>query len=272
MSTTEAEVVRDLAFEALKPTIVKPGQRYAWLGSDDTIIEHDLTEEMPARKTGTVQVGNVASFAHYYGKHADSGSEVYVDIDEATLTAVLDAHGDAAARYQDHRLLLTLTPTVPWQTWMAANNRWMTQQQFAEFLEMNAADVDPTGPVSSADLLEIAQKFQVHSNVHFESGKRLANGANHLVFSEEVTATGGDRGQIDVPSEFQLGIRPYEDCPQGYRIKAWFRFETPRDGSLKVRYVLDDPERKARLAVESIVAQVAETIGITVMVGQPTAA
>jgi uncharacterized protein YfdQ (DUF2303 family) len=261
---TEAEVIRDLAFTAAKPQVARPGERYVWL-VDGVVVEHDLTDVMPARKAGTVQVANVASFSHYYGKHGDDDSEVFVDIDHAQITAVLDAHG-TAARYQGHRLVLALAPTLPWQTWTARNDRWMTQKDFAEFLEMNAADVAPGAPVTAADLLEVSRQFQAHTKVSYESGTRLSNGTNHLVYKEEIEAKAGDRGQIDIPAEFQLGIKPYEDCPQGYLIKAWFRYQI-REGALQLKYVLDDPARKALLAVEAIVGQVAADLGITVMVG-----
>src|SRR4029077_18718642 len=85
-------------------------------------------------------------------------------------------------------------------------------QEFAEFLEDNARDVAADGPVSAADLLEVAQEFHAHTRVNFSKGTRLATGQTQLTYVEDVQATAGSRGEIVIPSEFALAIVPYEAC------------------------------------------------------------
>lgn len=268
---TAPEVIRQLAYAASEPRQLAPGYVYAWQAGQQ-VHKIDLTGdewlEWPLRKRGTVTVRNVASFAHYYGKHSGDNSEVYADLDDGTFTAVIDAHGPESEEvgWQQHRLILQLQKTLPWRTWLASDRRMMAQQEFAEFLEDNARDV--TGKrVTAADLLEVAQHFQAHTKVSFTQGQRLATGQTQLTYVEEVDAKAGSRGTVEIPAEFDLAILPYEDCAPKV-MAARFRYRLT-GGELKLGYFLNDPARTAREACDEIAAKLAGACGVTVMHGLP---
>jgi uncharacterized protein YfdQ (DUF2303 family) len=271
-----AEVIRDLTLEVAAPSRLEPGNIYGWL-SNGQVHKIDLTgdayRDQPQHKKGTVTVRDVASFAQYYEKHSDSGSDVFADLDGATFTAVLDAHegvadsGSDGARWQQHRLVLQLQHALPWKTWLSRDRRMQSQQEFAEFLEDNARDVAHGGRVTAADLLEVAQSFQANTAVKFASGKRLATGQTQFTYTEDVTARAGNRGTIEIPAEFDLAIVPYEDCAARL-LSARFRYRLA-DGELRLGYFLNDPARVAREACEEIAGKVAAACEVTVMQGRP---
>lgn len=253
---------------------MEPGTIYATHQADGTVKLIDLTtdayRDQPKHKRGTVKVTNVAAFKTYFGKHESAdGSEVFADLDAATITAVLDAHTGTEARWQQHRLVLALKPTRPWLDWLSHDGDMLGQQAFAEFIEQHAGDVATDGPVSGADLLEIAQSLQANTKVEFGSGKRLADGQTQLTYKETTDAMAGNRGQLTVPSEISLAIRPYEDCPDAYRVRAWFRYRILPGGELKLGYVLHDPARKAHDAVATVAEKVESELATTVMHGTP---
>jgi len=277
-----AGVIRDLAFRAAGPHLIEPGCIYTLTGPDGRLHQVDLTAdqylEFPQRKRGTTTVRDVASFAQYHKKHADAHSEVYADLDLATVTAVLDAHrpaeaegDDDFARWQQHRLIMELQLTQPWQDWTGNDRRWMTQLDFAEFLEEHARDIDPGGKVTSADLLESAQHFQAKLKVAFTSGKRLRDGQTQFEHIEQIESAGRsapDRGTIEMPSEFDLAIMPFEDCaPRPVAVRLRFRIRD--DKSLVLGYFMNDPVRIAREAVSEVVGKLEAECGVTVMHGRP---
>lgn len=269
--TTETAVIVETARLGVQPRQAERGCIYLVAQADGSTEIIDLTgdqySELPARKAGTARADDVASLAQYYLKHHDADSEVFADLDAATVTAVLDAHTPIGARWQDHRVILTMRKTPQWVTWTAQDRRLMRQAEFAEFLEDNAADIAPDGPVAAAGLLEIAQQFQAHTRVSFSSGKRLASGETQFTYSEQVEAKAGDRGVIAIPSEFELGIRPLEDC-DGYRVRARFRYRIS-DGALLLGYHLDDPAGKFRDAVTQVVEKAEDACSVTIMRGRP---
>lgn len=268
--STEAQAIIDVARLSTTPHEVVPGSVYvvSTPGGYTTIdLTGDQYREYPRRKRGTVATVDVASFAAYHAKHADEGAEVFADLDAATVTAVLDAHTAGQARWQEHRLVLAMRKTQQWITWTSQNRVLMSQADFAEFLEDNAADIAPDGPVTAAELLEIAQEFQAHTKVNFSSGRRLQSGQTQFTYTEQIDATAGERGTLAIPSEFELGIRPFEDC-DGYRIRARFRYRLA-DGALRLGYHLDDPAGKFRAAVNDVVEKAEDACGAPVMRGRP---
>lgn len=277
-----APVIRELAFSASDPSELERGKIYGWL-SGGNLHKIDLTGEQycdfPERKRGIVTVRNVASFRQYYAKHADGDSEVFADLDMGTVTAVLDAHrrtGDGgideefAARWQQHRLVLALQLTQPWKDWAGSDRKWMLQEPFAEFLEEHARDIDPGGGVSAMDLFEAAQDFKAKIKVSVTSGKRIKDGQTQFEYVEQVESAGrsAGKGTIEMPNEFDLAIRPYDDAPAG-PVAVRLRYRIRDDKSLVLGYFMNDPDRVAREAVAEVVKKLEAECSVTVMHGQP---
>jgi uncharacterized protein YfdQ (DUF2303 family) len=233
--------------------------------------EYAARRPRPRRKKGTIVVRDVASFAQYHAKHADGDTEIWADLDHGTITAVLNAHqtsGDAP-RWEDHRLVLKLTPTEPWKRWTANDRRMLPQLAFAEFLEDNLPDI-ASDPVPAAQMLEIATTFQAKTRVSYSSGTVLASGAISLKYEETTDASGGAKGDMVVPKVFAVGLAPFDDV-EPYRIEARLRHRI-ESSSLKLCYILDRPEDVVRDAVKTVVAKVEEQIEASIMRGEPARA
>ena len=269
-----AQVIKQLAMSNATAEPLEPGVIYGYRTQDGPRLV-DLTGdeylEFPRRKQGTVTVDNVASFAQYYGKHSDEDSEVFADLASTSVTAVLDAHcGTGAAwpvRWQEHRLVLQLDVTPEWRDWSAANGHMRPQTAFAEFVEDHIGDINPEGPCTGSDLLEMAQQFHATNKVQFASASRLSSGETQFQFAETIEAKAGQRGQITIPGAFELAIRVFEDLDP-YKVKARFRYRID-GGQLTLGYRLNDPERIVRDAVDLVIAKAQEACNVTIMLGRP---
>jgi uncharacterized protein YfdQ (DUF2303 family) len=266
-----AQIISQLASYNVAPDHLRPGEVYAYMTPAGPQLVDLLTSEKyldrPRRKRGMVVVQDVASFACYYQKHSDQDSEIFADRESLLIVAVLDAHEPGAARWQGHLLQLRLAVTPEWAAWTGSDRTMMPQSTFAEFIEDHIADVAPDGPCTGAELLEMAQQFQAHSKVEFKAGHRLASGQTQFVYTETIDAKAGERGTIEIPTAFELGIPVFDDL-EPYRVKARFRFRLA-DGQLRLGYHLDDPERKVRDAVGLVMDKTAALCGCTVMRGRP---
>jgi len=234
------------------------------LGDD----EYADRADRPRRKSGTTVVQDVASFVQYYGKHADTDSEVYANLDAGLITAVLDAHEINDPRWGCHRLILQLIATEPWKRWTSKDRRMMPQVEFAEFLEDNLTDL-ANDPVPAAEVLEVARTFQARTKVQFSSGIVQASGDIRLKYEETTDASGGARGELTVPHAFAVALAPFDDCDP-YKVNARLRHRI-EGGHLKLMFILDRPEDVIRDAVKTVVGQVEDACGITVMRGAPAA-
>jgi uncharacterized protein YfdQ (DUF2303 family) len=272
VSVDPIQTIVNTAVATTPPRELETGKIYGWLAPDGHLHQVDLTgdqyRDQPRHKTGKVYVDDLDSFLHYYTKHSDNDSEIYVNVRRHHLTAVLDAHhhgATEAARWQQHRLVLTLPTTDRWDAWMGMDRKEMGQRQWAEFLEEHVDDIrDP----DAATMLEIAQTFQAATKVKFSSTQILSNGDRRLNWEETTEASGGAAGKLQVPAVFKIGVAPF-DFAQPYELSARFRYRV-ESGNLRVAYLLDDPAAVIRDAVLDVVKAVEEQLGgVKVMQGSP---
>lgn len=232
----------------------------------------DKYADKPRRKTGTVHVQSAASFVEYLQKHGLSATEVWADPARKGLVGVINAHAgsdtsldEGFAGHGDHRILLELIPTPEWTAWLAGDKKWMGQQAFAEHLEDNAADVVIP---DAATMLEIAQTFHATTGTVFKSAQRLHSGEVTLNYEESTGAKAGEKGDLEIPTEFTLAVKPFAGQDDTAEVVARFRYRI-RSGELSLSYALVRPEDHARKVFEGIVDAVADGISQPVYVGRP---
>lgn len=226
----------------------------------------------PRRKTGTVQLAAVESFATFVSQQGDIDSTyIYADPDSRTLAAVLNDHhiGDVAGR-RDFRAIYKAEFSREFENWMANDGKQMDQESFAIFLEDNIADIAPPAPDSnepSGDmLLAVALTLQAKTEVDFKSSKRLDNGQVQLTYNEETSARAGGDGALEIPREFAIGLRLFKHG-DAYKIRARLKYRL-REGKLKFWYELDRPQNAVETAFKGYVDAAAAS-GFTVLMGKP---
>lgn len=269
MSTTgtEAESVRDIAQQAARPEVVKPGDLIVVAAERGGVTVKDLEfyAEHPRRAKADRTVYDAGSFAAYLHRHEGAATEVYADVQAARVVAIIDSHeaiGEpedfpGEPGWQEHRITLQLTKSPSWLAWEEHDGKFLPQSEFAEFAEMQAADVREPSP---ADLLELAQQMEITKGVAFEGGQRLFDGQTRLTYKETVEARAGQRGDLEIPSSLRLALKPYIGGPT-YAVVARFRYRL-RGQSLVLGYVLERPDVIQDLAFSDVVESLRE--------GQPT--
>lgn len=267
-SSTEAEAIAALAEAAIESETLDPTVIYGVTvpaGAEHQVVDLERFLPQPRRKTGRVSLHDGESFATYVVKHKiDGATTMYADVRAQRIVAVLDDASSADAGWRGHVATLDLKRTDAWQAWVARDNQLLGQTQFAEHIEDNLADiVTPDG----ATMLEIAQTFQAHSNVRFESQRLLSSGQRQFVYVEDTTASAGTKGDIEVPKELTLGLAPFE-VGELYKVTARIRFRID-SGSLRLGYKLDRPEDILRQAFADVVKDVQQRTSENVLYGTP---
>lgn len=270
MTTTDSSVqaIATLAQQALKPQEVEPGGIYLVATANGHIERVDLTgpEYTGAitRKTGRTTVRDAASFLTYWAKHHDDASEVYSDVEQLTVTAVLNAHAADEADFGDHRLILSLRKTKAWDEWTSLDGKLLTQDQFANFLEDHLPNlVDP----DAATMLEIAQSIKATTKAEFQSSSRLTSGERKFSFVEDTKASAGTKGDLAIPETFKIAVPPFEGA-DAYSMTARFKYRLDR-GQLALGFKLEQPEERAKAAFADVLATIAEGIDTPVLNGTP---
>lgn len=265
----ELETVAALTRQTMTPHPLDPGKVYAVATADGEVERIDLTGDewldAPRRKKGTATVTDTHSFLHYYRKHADTDSEVYATYEHRTITAVLDAHTDAAARFGRHRLQLTLQHTPAWLAWTAISGKPMTQAVFADFIEDHRLDiVEPP----AADVLELAQTFHATLNATFSSAHIVKSGQRSLSWIESSTATAGRNGQMEIPDQLDLALAVFvgDEVTEAMTARLRYRID---NGALRLTLLLNEVDETVRAVFNHKIDVVEQAAKITIMRGSP---
>ena len=277
ITTATARVVEQLTREAVAPLEIEPG---LYLAPDAETGSHVIdvrdqiqhTKGHPLRKTGDVTLTQHDSFTAYLAKHALPETELWADIDKDRVVAVINAHGPASgdpddegtAGWGDHRATLQLVTTPDWRAWVDNDGKLMAQVDFAEFVEQHLPNfVRPT----AADMLELAQTIKGSTKVSWEAGKRVKSGETTLEYREDVSATAGKKGSVEIPDTIDLALQVYE-AGAAYRVTARFRYRMSA-GGLTLGYVLERAADVKRDAFSGVVNTVASDSGRDVWHGTP---
>jgi uncharacterized protein YfdQ (DUF2303 family) len=275
--TTDPQPIIDAAVSSTEPHVLATGEVYA-IRSKDSLAIVDLTTDRyrdePRRKQGHVSVHDGHSLVEYVKKHGTFATEVYCDMLNYQIVAVLNAGYEAVAEddavgeagWGDHRVSFAVARTPAWKEWSGNDGKTMAQVDFAEFIEDHLTDI--TSP-AAADMLEVAQSIQATINTVFESSKRLSSGEAQFEYREEQTASAG-KGRLDIPTTIELALKPFEGSPP-YKVEAHFRYRI-NAGRLSMSYKLVKPDDVIRDAFDGVVADVTEALGetgATVFVGIP---
>jgi uncharacterized protein YfdQ (DUF2303 family) len=268
VTNPEVQPIAALAQSALAPKAVEPGGIYLVATADGDVRKFDLTGPeytgALARKTGRTVVRDAASFLTYYAKHKDDASEVYSDVEQLTVTAVLDAHSADEPGFGEHRLHLQLRKTKAWEEWLALDGKLVDQDRFANFLEDQLPYLETP---DAATMLEIAQSIKATTKAEFQSSSRLQSGERKFVFTEDVKASAGSKGDLTIPETFTIVVPPFEGA-DAYRMTARFKYRLG-GGQLALGFKLEQPEERAKAAFADVLKAIAEGIDTPILNGTP---
>lgn len=269
---TENEALSDIAVAGTSPDVLAEGKCYSLVipeGYQHVEVDTDKLADNPRRLHGTVALHDAASFQAFIKEHEWDATKVYASLPAFRLVAVTNdaykADGDEALPgWADHRAVLQLTKTPEWLHWENGNGSMMTQTAFAEHVEDGLLEIQVP---AAAEMLELAQTFHANTGVAFKSSEILASGQRQLHYEESTTAKAGQKGDITIPSEFELAIMPFEGSEM-YKVVARLRFRA-RDGVLSIGYKLTRPHDVLRSAFDTTVDNLGEAITAPVLRGTP---
>lgn len=225
----------------------------------------------PLRKSGTVNLGDTASFIEYIKKHGEKDTcTIYADIDQqeskASYVAVLNDHGKSpeSPQWRDHKCTFTPKQSVEWKRWTASDKRQMEQSVFATWLEDNLADIAsqdkmPTG----ADMLQMALNFERNATKRYKQKLDLQGGGVQFEYVDDEEKD--TRTQMKVFERFALGMRVFVGG-DAYAMQARLKYRES-SGKLVFWYELIRPDKVFEAASQDIIDAVREETGMLVLLG-----
>lgn len=229
--------------------------------NDEQVIVTDLERHLdaPRRPRGIAAIHDPGDFAAYVKRIAPvDTTTVWADIDKGAVTALLDDHDKQGfgAGWRSHTVRLDLQGDPDWDAWIKYDDKLLTQQSFAEFLEQQKHSIIQP---AAADIVEVATTLHAKRTVAFGSGTKLKNGDYKLTYEEQTTAKAGQKGELEIPDDFTLRLAPFAyTAPVELVANLRYRIE---DGLLRLGYKLVRPQEIRRDAFSAIVGEIRGLLG-----------
>lgn len=279
-----AMVIAALAQQAAVPQELEDGKLYSILQADGSIAlletpgyldKHaDDRADRPRQVRRSVTLLDVPSFVDYLTRntngaakeigfdhlHSDGSLELWADLEQRRILAVLDGLDG----WRAHQATLKINTSPEWAEWMAIDGKMLNQVQFAEFVEDNLSTI---GEPDGAALLDIAQTLQATTGAQFKQQSILATGQRGFQWEETVEAKAGRSGDLKVPGELVLVLRPFLGSDP-IAVKARLRFRVGSSG-LAIGVKLNEPRRVLEDAFGQVVSQVQKSSPVIVTYGRP---
>lgn len=268
--TTEAEVVADLARAAGIPTPIAdavPSVLVVENHQKVEVVDPEQFAATPRRSKGIYRPADAASFTAYVLTHRDQeGTTIWIDQGGSRITAVLNDHGEDSPGWGDHRAELQLQRTPEWMHWLARDGRLVGQEEFAEHIQDGIREIRTP---EAAEMLEIAQSFQGKTKADWKQATRLDNGAVGISYTEEIEASAGRKGDLEIPQEIVLAVTPFVgETP--FEVVARLRYKI-REGNLSIGYKLERPHEVERESLEEAATRLRDAGLDRVYLGCPPA-
>lgn len=224
---------------------------------------------LPPRPQSRVIVDDRASLVAYANRFSTGNSAIVADFDKGTVSARLDwhphnkdaAHGDSGA--DDHSVTLILRHSEEFDRWNKIAGKLQPQEDFARFLEENAADV---GNPEAATMIELSRDFEATVGQVYKSAVRLDNGDRRLVFESDTKAQNG----VIIPQRFTLAI-PIYNGEEPDELTCLFRWRAAGDGRVMLGFDWHRVEYARRAHFSQIAYAAAEETGLPVFMGRQSA-
>lgn len=163
----------------------------------------------PTRKRAARVITAPLSYAAYITRHAERGTELWVDPSAGRCIAVIDGHyehgEDNFAGWGDHTATLQLVHTGAWKRLTAGVGTMLTQAAFSMWLEENA---DLLVAPEAGELLELVDTLHVTSSGKSSQVRRVGHGT-HIAWDEETRIAAGKAG-TELPSRLTAEVEIFE--------------------------------------------------------------
>ena len=275
---TEADAVIEQTLLGVPPVELRPGHVYA-VRTRDGFKTIDLNQLDVLRAAGCERLNPQSSYCFYtvesftaYVKQVfdNDGEDAYMprrnqalciaDEGARTIRLIFDAQPNQwGTVYADLKLLGSSEA----KRWLDASGKYLAQQDFAEFCELN---LESFSSPNAATILEIAQTFQAKSTVDFSSATRLSSGAIKLKREEQISATAGERADISIPEELTVAL-PLFQYGRAYAVKARLRYRIV-DSAVTLSVLLVDPEMAIEHAFKEVMDEISGRLAMKVFYGK----
>lgn len=187
---------------------------------------------VPLRRSGVTRLATVGALAAYVALFPGAPTVVMTRRKALQIVACFNPHTESGPGWGDHTAEVSLALDECLKKWAALAGKWMTQEEFGNFLRERGVDV--VRPDQSA-MLDLVENLEVHTSVKGKFSRRAQDGSVVIEWAEDVKAT------TKVPGAFVLGLPCFQHSRTRVQLECRLNFRA-KDGQLAWQFLIDDLE------------------------------
>lgn len=214
------------------------------------------------RQSVTLQTAE--SLIDYIGRFKTSNTVLFADIDNDTIVAAIDYHGQTDADHVAHKATLKLPRSLEWQLWDEIDGTLMSQLDFARFIEENRAHFIHPDP---ANLIELVNGIHAIETVDFRAKVRTNSDNVDFDIKASTEAFGGVAGEkLTLPTLFTISI-PIYFGEEARDLEARLRWKKSQSEGLTLGIMLLRKEQERQAEFKAVVDRITTAVQLTSIYG-----
>jgi uncharacterized protein YfdQ (DUF2303 family) len=196
----------------------------------------------PRRVKGVATAHTLDDFIALFNYHKLEASASFANIVDSQpyIIGVIDYHDGEEPAFCEHRIKYAFPVSPEWALWRGKNGVIMSQEDFAEFIEANIANLASTDESEAgfadmfgtqfarpAEILELSRGLEISAQLNVKEVRNLPNGTAQIVY-DEVHKDGSGKPLV-VPGLFVINI-PLFIGGQATRLIARLRYKRTSQG------------------------------------------
>lgn len=223
----------------------------------DAMALDERLKEWPEVRHGQYRIDDSTSFVDFILRYRSEDTVVFADLSKMKMTSVFDFHPASsdrkAANWGQFHASYECPTTEEWDLWQSKSNAWMSQEDFADFIDERRADVfsgeGADGP-SAAEMVKMARDLRIFSKGQFERTLNPTTGEYSLINKLEHA-----ENSTRIPPRFCLRLAVFEGGSP-YLVEVHLRMQV--EGRAKFAFKLLNLDAIKRHAFRDITAALVE--------------
>ena len=251
------------------------GRTMLAISENTRLTDLENFQEKPSSHKRDIDFDDLRGFVDYLNDYQTEDTICFAD--QNAIVAIIDGHKKDTPSWCKHKISYKYKRSHRWDLWVRNHNEWMSQEDFADFLDSGLSEIiEPT----HGDVLDIVKQFR--ATAKFEVNSDIAGGEK-LEYTKEVKGGGFKKEDIEVPDYLTVMLQPYdgldtinqridtkEDKIPAYnlRVKLSFRFRNvSTDPTVQFKIQILNYEQACNETLEAVRTAIKSATGVTTYIG-----
>lgn len=168
--------------------------------------------DKPLKLKATKEFRDIRGFIDYVNDFKGDNTVIFAGSNK--IVAIFDYHTKDDPQWCNHIAEFKLDISHRWKIWTNANNDWMVQKQFADFLdsglnEIIESEINGKRTPSQSEVLSIVKNFRTTQTYEYDSS--IDEGSETIGFKKIIQGGSSRTEKLTLPEYVMIALQPYEN-------------------------------------------------------------